>query len=162
MTTEVLFYILSGLLIVTGLVGVFLPVFPGVPTIFVGVIVAAIAAKFSFISTSTIVVLGLLTLVSVVIDFFSGFLGAKYSGAGILGSLGAVLGAIIGVSLLGTVGIVLGPALGVLVFEILAKRSFKKPAKSATYTLISTVLGMIINASIALTMIVVFVLSIFI
>lgn len=147
---------------ITGLAGVFLPTFPGVSLIFVGILVAAITSKFGFISNSSILILGLLTFISLGVDYFAGFLGAKYSGASVWGSLGAILGAIFGVTVLGPIGLILGPALGVLIFEFLSKKPIKQSAKSATYTVFSTIAGMIINTIIALTMIAIFISSIFI
>lgn len=162
MQIEILFYILSGVIVLSGLAGVFLPMFPGVSLIFVGILVASITSKFSFISNSTIIILGLLTLISFLVDYLSGFLGAKYSGASILGSVGAILGAVFGVTTLGPIGLILGPALGVLIFEFLLKKPIKQSAKSATYTFFSTIVGMIVNTLIALIMITVFISSIFI
>ena len=162
MITDIIFYSLAAIVSCVGLVGVFLPMFPGVPLVFVGILIAAIVSRFGFVSNFTIVLLGFLALMSLAIDYFSGIIGAKYSGAGIFGSIGAVVGAVFGVMLLGPIGVVLGPALGVLIFELLSKKAIKASARSATYTVISTVVGMVVNLCIAVTMIVIFIGSIFV
>lgn len=155
-------YIISALVIAAGIVGIFLPLIPGITLMFVGMMMAAIVGKFSFISTPTIVVLAVLTLISFLIDYFSGILGAKYSGASILGVLGAVIGSIFGVSILGPLGVLIGPALGVFLFELISGRHVKKSAKSAGFTLFSTIIGIIINAIIGVAMLSIFLLAIFI
>lgn len=162
MSIDIFLYIVSGLIIIVGAVGVFLPMLPGVSLMFVGILIAAFVSDFFFISQATIIFLGFLTIVSLVVDYFSGLIGAKYSGAGSWGSIGAVIGAVFGVSLLGPIGLILGPALGVLIFEFLSKKPVKSLAKSAGYTFFSTVTGMVFNFIIASVMIVIFVLSIFI
>jgi uncharacterized protein YqgC (DUF456 family) len=152
-------YSISVILILAGLVGIFLPVVPGIPVVLAGMLLAGLTGHF--ISTGGIIVLVALTLVSVLMDLFSGALGAKYSGAGILSMAGAILGAILGFSLLGFVGMFIGPALGVLIFELLTKRSIKKSTRSAGYTLIATTVGILINVLIAISMLAIFIFAIF-
>lgn len=153
-------YSLSGILILAGLVGIFLPVVPGIPVVLVGILLAAFTGHF--MSPLAIGFLVILTLISVSIDYFSGALGAKYSGAGILGMLGAILGAILGFSIFGLLGMFIGPALGVLIFELLTKRNIKKSTRSAGYTLVTTTIGILINVLIALAMLAIFITSIFV
>jgi len=155
-----IWYSISGIIILAGLVGIFLPVVPGIPVVLAGMLLGGLIGHF--ISPLGIAVLVILAIISFLMDFFSGALGAKYSGAGLLGMLGAVLGAILGFSLLGLVGMFIGPALGVLIFELLAKRDVKKSTRSAGYTLISTVIGIVVNILIALTMLAIFITSIFV
>ena len=153
-------YSLSGVLVIAGLIGIFLPVVPGIPVVLAGMLVAAFTG--SFMSPLGIGFLIGLTLISVLMDFFSGALGAKYSGAGILGILGAVLGAVLGFSIFGLLGMFIGPALGVLIFELLTKRNLKKSTRSAGYTLIATTIGILINVLIAITMSAIFIGSVFV
>lgn len=153
-------YSLSGILIIAGMTGIFLPLVPGIPVVLAGVLVAVFTGNF--MSSLGIGFLIGLTLISVLIDYFSGALGAKYSGAGILGILGAVIGAILGFSIFGLLGMFIGPALGVLIFELLAKRNIKKSTRSAGYTLLTTTIGILVNILIAVAMLAIFITSIFI
>lgn len=162
MAIDIILFILSALIIFIGFVGIFFPLIPGITLIYVGMILASFTAHFSFISWVTILILGILTLISILIDYFSGVLGAKFGGASLLGLLGAFLGAILGFSIFGILGIIIGPALGVLLFELIAKRSPKKSLKVASYSLISTIAGILINVFIATTMILIFIFAIFV
>jgi len=154
-------YVLSAIAIFAGLIGIFLPIVPGIPVVFIGMLIAAFVSKFSFISSTTIVVLGVLATLSLLSDYLSGTIGAKYSGAGILGIVGAIAGAVFGVSIMGPVGLILGPALGVFIFEMLSRKPIKKSARSASFTLFSTLAGIIFNILLALTMIIIFISAIF-
>jgi uncharacterized protein YqgC (DUF456 family) len=154
---QILFYTLSAILIIIGLIGVFVPALPGVVIIFLGILVASFAADFSFISPYTIGVLGALTVISLCIDYFSGALGAKYAGASAGGVGATVLGSIFGTVVLGPLGIFLGPALGVFVFEYYKRKDLGHSTKVAKYALLSSVLGLGINLVIALVMLAIFI-----
>ncbi len=153
-------YSLSAILVSAGLIGIFLPVVPGIPVVLVGILLAVFTGHF--MSPLAIGFLIALALISVLIDYFSGALGAKYSGAGILGILGAILGAIVGFSIFGLLGMFIGPALGVLIFELLTKRNIKKSTRSAGYTLLTTTIGILINVLIAIAMLTIFIIAIFV
>src|SRR4029453_17403413 len=60
-------YVLAGLLVMTGVAGLVLPALPGVPLVFGGLLLAAWADDFTRVSWITLVVLGLLTVMSFVI-----------------------------------------------------------------------------------------------
>ena len=63
--THTLLHVLAGLLIVVGLLGTVLPVLPGLPVMFAGMLLAAWNDGFQRIGTGTLVVLGVLTAVSI-------------------------------------------------------------------------------------------------
>jgi len=152
-----LWYSFAAIVVLAGLVGVIIPAIPGVPLVFAGLLIAAATAKFSFIGWGTIVFLGVLAGVSLVVDHFSGVLGARYGGASWAGLLGALIGTFIGIIYFGILGIFFGAALGVLAFELIAHRTVKKSIQAASYTFFSVVAGMVINLTLALVMLVVFV-----
>jgi len=161
-TIAIIFYILAVALIFGGLIGIFLPVVPGIPVIFIGMLILAYLSKFSLVSVTAVVILGVLATLSVASDYLSGTIGAKYSGAGILGIAGAIIGAVFGVSVMGPIGLILGPAIGVFIFEMLARKPIKKSARSAGFTLFSTTLGIIFNIVLALTMLIIFISALFV
>jgi uncharacterized protein len=117
-----LYYVIAGLLILVGLAGVILPALPGLPLVFAGMLLAAWAGGFAQIGTGTLVVLGALTLLSMLIDFWAAALGAKRVGASRLALLGALLGTVAGL-FLGPVGLFIGPFAGALLGQLLHGRS---------------------------------------
>lgn len=159
---EIAIYIICGLMVVAGLVGTVLPMVPGVPLVFLGTAILAFYTNFAVISKLTLVVFLALTIISLLIDYLSGIIGAKYSGASLWGTLSALVGAIIGVVYFGIVGLIFAPAVFVLVFEFVGEKSIKKSTRSASYTLLSTVLGMVLNGAIALAMLIIFISALFI
>ena len=116
-----LLYILAVLLAVVGLAGIILPALPGIPLIFAGMLVAAFAGGFEQVGAGTLFALGVLTLLSVAVDFWATAMGAKRVGASRMAIIGAVLGTLFGL-FLGPLGLFVGPFLGALVGELLHGR----------------------------------------
>ena len=122
MSATSLYYVIAGLLIVVGLAGIVLPVLPGLPLVFAGMLLAAWTGGFAQIGIATLVALGLLTLLSMAVDFWAAAVGAKRVGASRMALAGALLGTGVGI-FLGPVGLFVGPFLGALVGELLHGRS---------------------------------------
>ncbi len=142
--------IISVIMIVIGLAGVLVPFLPGIPLAFLGVFVIALVTGFDVISPAVLYFLGTLALLSVVIDYAAGILGARLGKASLWGVLGAVVGTIIGIVTMGIIGIVIGPALGVLIFELIAKKNQKSALRAAKSTLATSLLGIATNAILAI------------
>ena len=111
MDQQVLLYILAAVLIVVGVLGVILPALPGLPLVFAGMLLAAWTDDFQRIGVWTLVILGVLTLLSLLIDFAATAMGAKRVGASRSAVIGAMLGTVVGVFVAPFVGAVLGELL---------------------------------------------------
>ena len=96
MDLQVLWYVLAGVLILVGIAGTVLPALPGLPLVFAGMLLAAWAGNFQQVGWFPLVLLGLLTALSVAIDFFATAMGAKRVGASKLAVAGAMVGTFAG------------------------------------------------------------------
>lgn len=123
MEVQSIYYALAIILILVGTAGTILPAIPGLPMVFAGMLLAAWAGDFEQIGVATVLVLGLLTAVSLLIDFWATAMGAKRVGASRKALIGAILGTFIGI-FFGPVGLFLGPFAGALVGELLHGRRF--------------------------------------
>ena len=74
-------YVLAAILVLVGIAGIVLPALPGVPLVFAGLLAAAWADDFTRIGWPTLLVLGVLTVISLVVDVLSTTLGAQRLGA---------------------------------------------------------------------------------
>ncbi|RZA16474.1 MAG: DUF456 domain-containing protein [Lysobacteraceae bacterium] len=119
-----IFYVIATVLVLVGLAGTVLPALPGVPLVFAGLLVAAWADGFEHVHWAWLVVLGLLTAFSMVIDVWATALGAKRVGASRLAIAGALVGTVAGL-FLGPLGLVFGPFAGALAGELLHRRSLQ-------------------------------------
>lgn len=166
MQTQSLYFLLAAVLVVIGLLGTVLPALPGLPLVFGGMLLAAWVDDFEKISIFTIVVLGLLTLLSVVVDFWASAAGAKRVGASRLAVIGAVVGTIAGL-FFGLIGVFVGPFIGALAGELLQRRSVHHgdigdAAKIGLGTWMGIILGTVLKLALAFMMIGLFALAWFI
>lgn len=155
MSPDVLLWILAALLVLVGLAGSVLPALPGVPLVFAGLFIAAWAGDFARVSWPTLLLLGLLTLLSFVIDFAATALGAKRVGATRLAIVGALLGTLAGV-FLGLAGLIIGPFLGAVVGELLSHGQVQQAARAGVATWMGLIFGTLAKLALVFTMLGVF------
>ena len=155
MTTQPLLYALAALLVLVGLAGVVLPALPGLPLVFAGMLLAAWAGGFQEIGPVPLVVLGLLTLVSFVVDFWATAHGAKRVGASRKALVGAVLGTFAGL-FFAPIGLFVGPFVGALLGELWHGREFRRAAKVGFGTWLGIVIAIVLKLGLAFTMLAVF------
>lgn len=98
------------------------------------------------------VVFGILTVLTVVLDFIAPALGAKGYKASFWGVLGSAIGAIVGIFVLGPFGIILGPLIGGFAGEYLYVRDTNRALKSAWGSFLGFVAGSVIRFGVAVAM----------
>jgi uncharacterized protein len=154
--TEVyLLWALAGILVLVGLAGTLLPMLPGVPFVFGGLLIAAWIGDFQRIGWPTITILAILTALAIVIDFVATMLGAKRAGASKLALLGAAIGSIVGI-FFGLIGIFIFPFVGAVIGEYLQHQKLGNAGKVGVATWLGLLFGALAKLALALTMIGVF------
>jgi hypothetical protein len=148
-------YVLSGLVILVGLLGTVLPALPGVPLVFAGMALAAWAGDFQHISGVTLVLLGILTGVAVLIDFIASALGTKVAGASKWAFVGAGVGALVGI-FFGLIGLLIGPFLGAVAGELLATNDMQRATKAGAGATVGLFLGAVAKIALCFTMLGIF------
>jgi len=155
MSGDTLWLVLAVVLVCIGVAGSVLPALPGVPLVFAGLLLAAWAEDFERVSWIALVVLGLLTIVSFVIDFAATALGAKRVGATRLAVLGAMIGTFVGI-FLGLPGLILGPFVGAIAGEMLSHGRMQQAARAGFATWIGLIFGTLAKLALVFTMLGVF------
>jgi uncharacterized protein YqgC (DUF456 family) len=158
MTTQALLYAIAALLVLVGMAGVVLPALPGLPLVFGGMLLAAWAGGFQEIGVFPLVVLGLLTLLSFLVDFWASAHGAKRVGASRMAIVGAVLGTFAGLLFM-PIGLFVGPFVGALVGELMHARELRNALKVGFGTWLGIVFAIVLKIGLAFAMIGVFVLA---
>ena len=151
MDWSILWWILAGLIMIAGLIGTVVPALPGVPMVFAGLLLLAWSTGFEPVGLGTLGVLGVLTAVSILIDFLASALGAKRLGASQRAFWGATLGAVVGL-FFGLPGIILGPFVGAVSAELSAGRGAVQAGRSGYGARIGIVLCTAAKLSIAFLM----------
>lgn len=156
MTQQALLYAIAALLVLIGLAGVILPALPGLPIVFAGMLLAAWAGNFQEIGWVTLVVLGLMTAASFVIDFWATAHGAKRVGASKYAVWGAVLGTFAGLLIMPPLGLFVAPFVGALIGELIHGKEIRKAAQVGFGTWLGIVLGIVLKLGLAFAMLGVF------
>jgi uncharacterized protein YqgC (DUF456 family) len=125
MDPQIAWSLVAAVLILAGIAGTILPAIPGIPLVFCGMLLAAWADHFAHAGAVTLFVLGTLTVLSLIVDFVAGVLGAKRVGASRQAVIGAALGTLVGL-FFGIPGLLLGPFAGALAGELLAGGGLRK------------------------------------
>ena len=152
MTSQIIFQIIAGLLVLAGLVGLVLPAFPGGIVLFMGLIMAAWAEQFAHVGVGTLSALGAMTVLIYLIDFIAGALGAKKFGASTRAVIGASIGALVGL-FFGIPGIIVGPFAGAVLGELSVQRNLLAASKAGIGTTIGLAIGVAAKLAIAMSMI---------
>ena len=147
MHIDILIWILAVILVIGGMVGLVFPALPGAPILYAGLFVAAWAEDFHYVGLKTLIVLGIMMILTYALDFLAGAFGAKRFGASRRAVIGATLGAIAGI-FFGIPGILLGPFIGAVVGEL----SNHPDLKAAGLAGIGATLGLALGIAAKLTM----------
>jgi uncharacterized protein YqgC (DUF456 family) len=134
--------IVAFLLVAAGAAGTVVPVLPGVPLVFAGLLLAAWSDRFERVGWLVLALLALLTLASIAVDLAAGTLGAKRAGASWQALVGAGAGSLVGL-FFGFAGILLGPFLGAVAGEYLARRELRRAGRVG----LGTWIGMLVSAA---------------
>lgn len=151
MDTQTLLYVVAAVLMLVGLAGTVLPALPGIPLVFVGMVLAAWAGDFQYVGWGWLIALGILTLLSLGIDLMAGSMGAKRVGASRFALVGAVLGSLVGL-FFGPLGLFAGPFVGALAGELLHRRDLGHATKVGVGTWFGVLLGTVLKVGLAFAM----------
>jgi uncharacterized protein YqgC (DUF456 family) len=152
-----LLWILSAILAFTGLAGLLLPIVPGAPLLFLGLLLGAWAENFRYIGVWTLLILAGMTALTYVVEFAASILGVRKYGGSKRAMLGAALGGIIGI-FLGIPGILLGPFVGAVIGELSLQRTLDQASRAGFGTVVGLAIGVAGKLAIGITMIGVFLL----
>ncbi|HEX7001204.1 MAG TPA: DUF456 domain-containing protein [Trueperaceae bacterium] len=121
--------------------GVILPVLPGAPIALVGAVVAALIVGFERFGTLPLVYVGVLVVLSQLVDVAGTWLGSKHFGAGRAGVWGGVIGSFVGLFVFPPFGFLVGALAGAVVAELLAGRPTREAVRSGVGAFVGTLGG---------------------
>ncbi len=143
------YWLLAAVLVILGLIGLALPILPGVVLIFSGLLLGAWVDGFSRVSELTMVIIAVIALISWVLDFFASYLTAKKARASKLALWGTLIGAVLGV-FAGVVGLIIGPIIGAVVGELVAMRNAGDATRVGVAAGLGFVLAFVVKLSLSL------------
>ena len=142
---------LSIILILIGIIGCLVPVLPGPPLSWAGLIVLHLT-RFADLSQNLLIILGIVAVLVTVLDYVVPIWGTKKFGGSKYGVRGATVGLIIGL-FFGPPGIIIGPFIGAVVGELIFKDDLKYALKAGFGSLLGfmTGIGLKLATSFAIT-----------
>lgn len=136
---DIVLFVLGFALLLGGLAGSVLPVLPGPPLGWAGLLLISFTDKVEF-STQLLIVSGIVAIVITALDYMIPVWGTKRFGGTKAGIRGSTIGLFIGL-FFGPLGIILGPALGAFVGEMTVKNDTQRAMKSALGSFIGFLMG---------------------
>ena len=158
MDATILLWLLAAVLVVAGLLGLVLPVLPGTPLLFAGLLIAAWAEDFAYVGAGTLAGIAVLAILTYPIDVAATALGATRFGASKRAAVGAAVGALVGL-FFGIPGIVLGPFIGAVIGELTAQRGLGDAGRAGVGAMVGLVLGAAGKLALAFSMLGLFALA---
>ena len=135
---DLLLIIISAVLIISGIIGRFMPILPGPLTSWFGLFILNLISSIEIDSTLLIITF-IIAITIFILDSLIPIYGSKYFGATKYGIIGASIGLVIGIITPIPFGILIGPILGALIGELLFNNDLKKSIKSSIGVLIGFV-----------------------
>jgi uncharacterized protein YqgC (DUF456 family) len=114
--TDYLLAILGGIMMIAGILGCLLPVLPGPPLSFAGLLLLHFT-RFADFSTTFLITWGCVTILVTVLDYVVPIWGTKKFGGSKYGMWGAGIGLVVGIFFLPPIGIIVGPFAGAVIGE---------------------------------------------
>ncbi len=141
---DIVIYIFSGLLLLVGFIGCLLPIIPGPPLSYIGLLLLQLTDEPPF-SDDFLITWFIITVIAQVLDYIVPTYGTKKYGGSRAGVIGSIVGLIGGLFVFPPIGIILGPMVGALVGELLIGRNTKDAWRSAWGSFIGFLFGTVIK-----------------
>lgn len=119
---DYLLAIIGGLMMIVGVFGCILPVIPGPPISYVGLLLLHFT-RFADFSSTFLIIWACVTIFVTVLDYVVPIWGTKKFGGSKSGMWGAGIGLVIGIFLLPPIGIIVGPFAGAVIGEALTGKN---------------------------------------
>jgi uncharacterized protein len=149
--SDYILLILAIIFMIAGIIGCLVPVLPGPPFSYIGLILLHLT-RFGHFTTPVLITLGAVTVVVTILDYVFPVWWTKRFGGSKYGTRGATIGLIIGF-FIGPLGIILGPLIGAFVGEMIFKDDIDYAFKAGFGSLLGflTGIGLKLAASFVMT-----------
>ncbi len=151
MALDITLMLLGGILIIAGTVGCLLPIIPGPPLSYAGLILLQLSSKAPF-TTTFLITYAAITVIVLILDYVIPIYGTKKLNGSKYGIWGSTVGMILGLFLLFPIGIIIGPMLGAFTGEIITGKTKEQAFKSALGSLLGFLTGASIKFIVCLSM----------
>ena len=142
-----------------GIIGSVVPALPGPPLSYVGLLLLQLTDKVQ-LSTSFLVVWGIVVLAVVVLDYYLPIWTTKRIGGSKAGINGSIIGMVVGI-IFTPIGMILGTLLGAIIGEIIGGASGDKALKSGLATFVGKMLSIGIKLIVCVSLLMYYIIELF-
>ena len=132
------------LFILGGIAGAILPILPGPPLSYVGLLFLHFTSKYQF-STEFLIIWGIITVVVYLLDYIIPAWGTKKFGGSKRGVWGSILGLLAGIFFFPPLGIIIGPFVGAVLGELSGGKESKAALRSGFGSFLGFLMGTILK-----------------
>ena len=136
--------VLGVVLIIGGILGCVLPVLPGPPLSYIGLLLLHFTQRYQF-STRFLIIWAIITTVVYVLDYVIPSWGTKKFGGSKRGIWGSMIGLVIGLFFFPPYGIIIGPFLGAIIGELTSGKDSGTALKSGFGAFIGFLAGTLLK-----------------
>lgn len=156
---DILLVVLAGVLMILGLLGSLLPMLPGIPLSWAGLLLLHLSSflpmNYTFLSITFFI-----TLIIFALQYAIPALGTKYLGGSKSGMVGASIGLVIGIFTPIPFAILIGPFVGAYIGEIINKSDSRTALKAASGSFIGLLASSFMELVVTFIYLILFVLKI--
>lgn len=147
---DIFLLIISALFIVLGLIGSVLPILPGPPLSWLGLLILHLTKEVQ-LNTALIIITGIIAIIIFLLDYIIPAIGTKKFGGSKAGMIGTSIGLVVGLISPIPGGIILGPFIGAFIGEMINKSNSKLALKAAFGSFIGFIASTFIKFIVSLT-----------
>ena len=150
MVFDILLAVLGFCFIVGGLLGCIIPAMPGPPLSYVALLLLQ-ATRFADFTVQFLLITAMVTIVITVVDYILPVWGTKKWGGSRAGTIGAILGLLLGLFFT-PVGIIAGPFAGAVAGELIAGRDTNDALRSGFGSFVGFLFGTVMKLTVCVVL----------
>lgn len=127
---ETFLIIIAALFMIAGIIGAFIPIVPGTPLSYIGILILHFTYDGHF-SWLFLISWGVVVAITITLDSLLPAEGARRTGGSRTGIYGALLGGVLGLFFFPPAGILFGPIVGAFIGEIIAGKKTDSALRAA-------------------------------
>ncbi len=140
-------YLLIGfgiLFIISGIAGGIIPVLPGPPLSYIGLLFLHFTSRYQF-SSKFLIIWAVITIAVYLLDYFIPIWGTKKFGGSKRGVWGSIIGLLVGMIFFPPIGIIIGPFAGAVLGELSVGKESKEAFKAGLGSFIGFLTGTLLK-----------------
>lgn len=145
---DIVWIIISGVLIIIGIIGCIIPVIPGPPISFIGLLLLQLKTIPPF-SARFLAIWAVITIGVTVLDYIVPAYGTKKFGGSRHGMWGSIIGLFFGLFFFPPFGIIIGPFAGAVIGEMITGKEFNDALRSGFGSFLGFIAGTIMKLAVS-------------